>query len=267
MNRRIAVLVDGGFFLKRLPGLVAPRYRDSAERVTTQLRLACKSHVKQLTGHEGGRGWLDHIYRIFFYDARPYDGKAHHPTRNQPIDFAQSDLARDRAALFDCLRRQRKVALRLGKVVRHDDWAPPARLVRKVLGSRDWFAGLELTIREADGGVRLSAGQVDEALRLQRHWQAIRDDDIRLDLRQKGVDLRIGVDIASLTLKRQVDTIILISGDSDFVPAAKLARREGVEFILDPMWQSVNADLFEHIDGLQSGFRRPRPRANDEDTA
>jgi uncharacterized LabA/DUF88 family protein len=50
---------------------------------------------------------------------------------------------------------------------------------------------------------------------------------------------------------------VLVSGDSDFVPAAKLARREGMEFILDPLWQSVNNDLFEHIDGLQSGLNRP----------
>jgi len=49
----------------------------------------------------------------------------------------------------------------------------------------------------------------------------------------------------------------LIAGDSDFVPAAKLARREGLQFILDPLWQSVNDDLYEHIDGLQSGLPRP----------
>ena len=78
-----------------------------------------------------------------------------------------------------------------------------------------------------------------------------------MGLRQKGVDMRIAIDIASLTLKKQVGTIVLVTGDSDFVPAAKLARREGMEFILDPLWQNVNDDLFEHIDGLQSGFNHP----------
>ncbi|MCY3544387.1 MAG: NYN domain-containing protein [Chloroflexi bacterium] len=34
--------------------------------------------------------------------------------------------------------------------------------------------------------------------------------------------MRIGLDIASITLKRQADTIVLVSGDSDFVPAAKI---------------------------------------------
>jgi len=73
--------------------------------------------------------------------------------------------------------------------------------------------------------------------------------------------MRIGLDIASVTLKKQADTIVLVAGDSDFVPAAKLARREGVEFILDPMRQSIREDLFEHIDGLISvlGHARAQP--------
>ncbi len=82
-------------------------------------------------------------------------------------------------------------------------------------------------------------------------------DDFRAAFRQKGVDMRIGLDIASITLKRQACVIILVAGDSDFVPAAKLARREGLQFILDPLWQQVPRDLFEHIDGLRSGFPRP----------
>ena len=72
--------------------------------------------------------------------------------------------------------------------------------------------------------------------------------------------MRIGLDIASITLKRQANIIVLVSGDADFVPAAKLARREGVQFLLDPLWQDVSPDLFEHIDGLRSGFPRPRGR-------
>ncbi|MEG0693982.1 MAG: NYN domain-containing protein, partial [Oscillospiraceae bacterium] len=64
--------------------------------------------------------------------------------------------------------------------------------------------------------------------------------------------MRIGIDIVSMALKKQVDKIILISGDSDFVPAAKLARREGIDFILDPMWATIKPQLNEHIDGLKS---------------
>lgn len=87
------------------------------------------------------------------------------------------------------------------------------------------------------------------------------DKDFVADLYQKGVDMRIGIDIASIAMKGQADTIILVSGDSDFVPAAKLARREGVIFILDPLWHSVSGDLLEHIDVLQSGFDNPNRQA------
>jgi uncharacterized LabA/DUF88 family protein len=68
--------------------------------------------------------------------------------------------------------------------------------------------------------------------------------------------MRIGLDIASMAFKRQVDQIVLVAGDSDFVPAAKLARREGIDFILDPMWANIRPDLHEHIDGLRSVFKR-----------
>lgn len=72
--------------------------------------------------------------------------------------------------------------------------------------------------------------------------------------------MKIGLDISTMTLKKQVDTIVLVTGDSDFVPAAKLARREGVEFILDPMWQAINTDLNEHVDGLASGLDKPKDK-------
>lgn len=62
--------------------------------------------------------------------------------------------------------------------------------------------------------------------------------------------MKIGIDIASLAYKHLVDQIILISGDSDFVPAAKLARREGIDFLLAPMTATIKPSLHEHIDGL-----------------
>lgn len=76
--------------------------------------------------------------------------------------------------------------------------------------------------------------------------------DFELNLRQKGVDMKIGIDIASLAYKKQVDQIVLIAGDSDFVPAAKLARREGIDIVLDPLGRSIKESLFEHIDGMHS---------------
>lgn len=85
---------------------------------------------------------------------------------------------------------------------------------------------------------------------------SLSESDFVFLAQQKGVDMKIGIDIASLAYKHQVDQIILIAGDSDFVPASKLARREGIDFVLNPMWADIKADLFEHIDGLKSQWRK-----------
>ena len=89
-----------------------------------------------------------------------------------------------------------------------------------------------------------------------RTLDSLTEADFSFSAQQKGVDMKIGVDIASLAYKKQVDQIILIAGDSDFVPAAKLARREGIDFVLDPMWSTIRPDLFEHIDGLYSCWKK-----------
>jgi uncharacterized LabA/DUF88 family protein len=83
------------------------------------------------------------------------------------------------------------------------------------------------------------------------------EDDVKYEFHQKGVDMHIGLDIASLTLKRIVNQILLISGDSDFVPAAKFVRRNGIDFILDPVWVPIRPALFERIVGLRSTCPKP----------
>jgi uncharacterized LabA/DUF88 family protein len=125
------------------------------------------------------------------------------------------------------LKRRRKVALRLGR------------------------------LDERAGGWVIRPGPTKLLLAGRIRLGDLREEDVSYEMRQKGVDMRIGLDIAALAFKRLAGRIILVSGDADFVPAAKLARREGIDFILDPMWQRVSDDLFEHIDGLQSSCRRP----------
>lgn len=266
-ERRIAILIDGGFFLKRLPRLVPPEQCGSAQGIADTLKRLCRHHIFLLTG-DNDRRWQRHVYRTFFYDALPYEGKAHHPIDNRPIDFAKSDVARGRHQLFDVLRRQRKLALRLGKVTKEHDWSIKPTLTKKLLRTRQWIRALDRLAEQSQEvpdtatTLELSAEEARSLLNLRDLWSSLDGNSVSLGLRQKGVDMRIGLDITTLTLKRQVDTIILVAGDSDFVPAAKLARREGIEFILDPLWQKVNADLFEHIDGLQSGLKKPDATTN-----
>jgi uncharacterized LabA/DUF88 family protein len=105
--------------------------------------------------------------------------------------------------------------------------------------------------------------EVDELLKKKITFEDLTEADVMPNTRQKGVDMRIGLDIASLTFKKQVDQIVLIAGDADFVPAAKLARREGIDFILDSMWRSIPAGLEEHIDGRRTTCPKKPTRLTD----
>ncbi len=109
---------------------------------------------------------------------------------------------------------------------------------------------------------RLKDGKLKQLLDGGLAFQALTDEDFEYGTVQKGVDMRIGLDIASLSFKRQVDQIVLIAGDSDFVPAAKLARREGIDFVLDPLWHSVHPLLYEHVDGVRSTCQNPAQARN-----
>lgn len=258
--RRVAVLIDGGFFLKRLPKVVERSFCDSPEAVAKSARILCKRHVQRLIGEpwdEKESRWLDHVYRLFYYDASPYQGVSHHPISNRRINFNASRAASFRRDLFNSLRRERKFALRLGTVTKESGWRIAPGLTKKLLKTREFLPLLENCLQQTDPASNpLPDDQRAQFEELVSAWHNVKEGDITFGLRQKGVDMRIGLDIASMSLKNQIDTAILVSGDSDFVPAAKLARREGVELILDPMWQSVAPELSEHIDGLFSPLQQ-----------
>ncbi|BEG57297.1 hypothetical protein NHP21005_09850 [Helicobacter sp. NHP21005] len=66
--------------------------------------------------------------------------------------------------------------------------------------------------------------------------------------------MKIGPDIASLAIKKQVEKIVLVVNDSDFVPAIKFAKREGVIVQLDSLKQHTPEDLSKHVDLLHSVY-------------
>lgn len=73
----------------------------------------------------------------------------------------------------------------------------------------------------------------------------------RPKIKQKGVDMRIGLDIASITAKKLCTKLVLISGDTDMLPAMKTARKEGVHVYwhgMDDGKKGSNLDLATHSD-------------------
>jgi uncharacterized LabA/DUF88 family protein len=60
----------------------------------------------------------------------------------------------------------------------------------------------------------------------------LQDTDFDPKFEQKGVDMRIGIDMANISLNRSVDLIALATNDTDCIPAMKYARRCGLQVAL-----------------------------------
>lgn len=209
---KTAILVDGGFYRR----CAQAAFGDvSATDRANELYDYCKKH---LSSH----GQKSELYRIFYYDCMPSEKIIYHPLLKKQIDLSKSDLFKWMNIFINELKTKRKVAIRLGKL--SDENA-------------SYYINANTSKKLCSGSLSISD---------------LKESDFKLSLEQKGVDMKIGLDIASMSYKKQVDQIVLISGDSDFVPAAKLARREGIDFVLDPMGRHIKEDLLEHIDGLRS---------------
>lgn len=154
------------------------------------------------------------LHRIYYYDSTPLEETYDKPLSTDKIDFAKSHIVGQSRALFEQLAKYPHVALRLGELS-FNGWQIRTKVLNKSQGKT------ELNITEAD---------------------------LNPNITQKGVDMRIGMDIAALTLKKQVQTIVLVTGDSDFVPAMKFARREGSNLFLVTLGHSVKPTMLEHSD-------------------
>jgi uncharacterized LabA/DUF88 family protein len=82
---------------------------------------------------------------------------------------------------------------------------------------------------------------------------SVTDQDFEPVFEQKGVDMRIGLDIALYSTNHAVDHLVLIIQDTDCVPAMKEARRAGLQIVLVNLPNSTLApELLEHCDFLRS---------------
>ncbi len=220
-----AILIDGGFFHQKYRMAFG---QQSAEQVAKYLNSYCYRHLNEKVPSDKDNNYKNYhyeqikdLYRIFYYDCAPLDKIVNHPLKGN-VDLSKQATYKWMNDFLDELKKKRKFALRLG----------------------------ELSVNRT--GYILSPKAQKSILAGRKKVKNLTDKDFILDVEQKGVDMRIGLDIASLAYKKQVDQIILIAGDSDFVSAAKLARREGIDFVLDALYNNVKPNLLEHIDGLNS---------------
>lgn len=153
------------------------------------------------------------LLRIYYYDAPPAKGVISNPLNGETTDLAASDRYALAAKLHATLLAAPNVALRMGDII--------------------------------NAGWKVSEGYVASCAREPR---PLSPGDLRPNLRQKGVDIRIGLDIARLALNDTVRSLAVVTGDTDFVPAFKFARREGIRVYLDSLGRGVRPELIEHSD-------------------
>jgi len=189
MEDKTAILIDGGFYRKRTLKLFGNK---TAEDRANEIEKYCSFHIKD---GKDGKDRSRHLYRVFYYDCPPLETNIFHPLTARTVNLKKSETFVWTNAFFAALIKKRKFALRLGRLS---------------------ATGNEYRLN-LDAVKRLCAKKisVDE----------LTEKDFTITTRQKGVDMRIGIDIVHLAYKRLVTQIILIAGDSDFVPAIKLARR------------------------------------------
>ncbi|MDW7760736.1 MAG: NYN domain-containing protein [Acidobacteriota bacterium] len=153
------------------------------------------------------------LLRIFYYDAPPLQKIVRNPIDGYILDLGCTKRSREATSLQETLDLSPNFAVRRGEIL---------------------FQGWKL------GGAAVKA--------IQKAPRTPTAKDFIPDIKQKGVDLRIGLDIAWMALKRLVDTIVVVAGDVDLVPSFKLARKEGVRIILDHLGHPVSRDLKVHVD-------------------
>lgn len=155
------------------------------------------------------------LFRVFYYDSPPFEGASTHPISRQQIRYSTEPTAIRNAQLLRDLDLQPDFAVRRGTLLHH--------------------------------GWKLTNAAVRDLQQGPRQLQA---DDFKPDFEQKQVDIKIGLDIAWIALKGIAETMVLVSGDSDMVPAMKFARKEGVRLFLHTLGNAngVREELKAHAD-------------------
>jgi uncharacterized LabA/DUF88 family protein len=150
------------------------------------------------------------LLRIYYYDSPPSNVKTTTPVSHAVVDFETNPQFISQTKLLETLRRTDFISVREGRVA---------------------FRGWKLK-------------------RIPDPSQPLTDANYKPDFEQKGVDTKIGLDIAWISMGKIAQRIYFVTGDSDFVPAMKFARRSGVQVFLFTLAHGVGSELKDHADVL-----------------
>ncbi len=168
---KTAILVDGGFYRKRAAHLWGKK---TAEERAKELSAYCHAHMQDRDGNASRE-----LYRIFYYDCKPIGRRSiYHPLTKRNVDLDKSETYTWTLTFLEELKKRRKFALRLGELSNQACYNLRPDVTKKLLAGT-------------------------------RTLDSLTEEDFMFVAQQKGVDMRIGIDISSLAFKKQVDQIIL----------------------------------------------------------
>jgi uncharacterized LabA/DUF88 family protein len=147
-------------------------------------------------------------YRAYFYDCKPCSEKTSLPISHTPYNFETTPQYASGQKLIKEIKMLPFFAVREG-----------------VLSFNGW------TLKEKCYG-----------------QNPLDDKCFAPNLKQKGVDIKIGLDVAWVSFNHIAENIVLITSDSDFVPIIKTARRNGVFVYLFTLGHNVKKELPENVD-------------------
>jgi uncharacterized LabA/DUF88 family protein len=153
------------------------------------------------------------LMRIYFYDAPPASEILTNPIDGATLDLTKTPIHVRNTQLLNDLELLPNFAVRRGEAM-----------------ARGWKIGKAAMQRLLKKPATPTA------------------KDLVPNISQKGVDLRIGLDIARIALRQTAQVICVITGDSDLIPAFKFARREGLRVYLDYLGMPIRRELRAHAD-------------------
>lgn len=277
--KKVAVLIDGGYFTKTF------REATSKDPWVGDVVALAKRVVEQ----------NEELFRIYYYDCPPYDGEVENPIDKTKRDYSpdwkinkemfstagvdadkifkffidkrwlvitsltdgrlkaslddmkeeiQAEFGVDSGEIIDVLKKSpqgNKKTHAIQKFQRELSRAEYVAFRAGTLKANGWSLKKKILDKVHDG----------------KPVNGINADQIEPIFKQKGVDVRIGLDMAHLSSRKIVDKIAIVAGDSDFIPAMKYARREGIliKFIditgHNGGKKKIDFEILAHIDFIQ----------------
>lgn len=161
---KVAILVDGGFYRENAKRLFGKKGgKESAQELVNY----CNYHIQDSRDKD-----KKFLYKVFYYDCSPEKATIIHPLSKDLIDLSRTSQYIWMNEFIYELTHQRKFCLRMGRLaVEQAKYVFHPQVVERLCNK-------EITVDD------------------------LKKNDFKLDVKQKGVDMQIGIDIASLAYKK-----------------------------------------------------------------